>query len=129
MAVVMSGWSRTASTAVKLATAERIIGYQFNDVDRLYEALDQTKREHTLPSGKRPWEKYKRRNNRLAVVGDAQANLYMAQKWYDNSDLTGFEWSRIHLSTLSNESLGEAGFKLGLDECASKLLQPKYTLP
>lgn len=123
MAVVLRGWSRTASTAVKLATAESILGYQFNDVDRLYEALDQTKWGR-LPSG--GLRKQKRRNSRLAVVGDAHANLYLAQKWYDHPTLTGSEWTRIHMSTLSNESFAEVGFKLGLDECARKSPQPKH---
>lgn len=114
MAVVVRGWSRTASTAVKLATAERIIGYQFNDVDRLFEALDQ-KKTFLSPSGrKRP------RNTRLALVGDVQAKLYMAQKWYDQPDLHGNNWHEIISEALSNDRLGEYGFKLGLDECASK---------
>lgn len=121
MAVVARGWSRTASTAVKLATAERIIGYQFKDVDRLYEALDQYEHRSLLPSGK--VHKERRRNTRLALVGDAQARLHLAQKWYDQSDLAGTDWSKIHHATLSNESLSQIGFKLGLDECASKLLQ------
>lgn len=119
MAVVLRGWSRTASTALKLATAEKIIGYQFNDVDRLYEALDQKKHSVSLLSGKQSRDKP--RNARLALLGDAQAKLYMAQQWYDNRDLNGTDWSQIAISTLSNEHLGEIGFKLGLDECASKL--------
>lgn len=120
MAVVLRGWSRTASTALKLATAERIIGYQFNDIDRLYEALDQEKYSLSLPSGKKPRERA--RNTRLALVGDAEAKLYLTKKWYDNKDLTGTEWSKIATATLSNDNLGEFGFRLGLDECTSKLL-------
>ncbi|KAG6368324.1 hypothetical protein INS49_002529 [Diaporthe citri] len=116
MAVVLRGWSRTASTALKLATAERIIGYQFNDVDRLYEALDQTKQSMSSPSGKQSRDKP--RNARLALVGDAQAKLYLAQKWYDSRGMTGNEWSIIATETLSNQNFGEFGFKLGLDECA-----------
>lgn len=118
MAVVIRGWSRTASTAVKLATAERIIGYAFKDVDRLYEALDQKKRTVVLPE--RGTVTLRPRNTRLALVGDVHAKLYMAQRWYDNKDLTGSDWSEIAMSTLSNSHLGEFGFKLGLDECASK---------
>lgn len=121
MAVVARGWSRTASTAVKLATAERIIGYQFKDVGRLYEALDQYEHRSLLPSGK--VFKERRRNTRLALVGDSQARLYMAQKWYDQSDLAGADWSKINEATLSNQSLSQIGFRLGLDECASKFLQ------
>lgn len=94
--------------------AERIIGYQFKDVDRLYEALDQKKQPISLSSGRK-----RTRNTPLALVGDAHAKLYVAQKWYDNPDLTGFNWQEI-TSTLSNDHLGEVGFKLGLDECASK---------
>lgn len=45
----------------------------------------------------------------------------MVQDWYD-TDLTGVEWTEIDVATLSNDRLGEVGFKLGLDECASKLL-------
>lgn len=119
MAVVIRGWSRTASTALKLATAERIIGYQFNDVDRLYEALDQKRYWLTLPSGRK---RERARNTRLALVGDAQAKLYTAKQWYDNQNLNGTDWSTIATTTLSNDHLGELGFRLGLDECTSKLL-------
>jgi dsRNA-specific ribonuclease len=76
MAVVMRGWSRTASTALKLATAERIIGYQFKDIDKLYEALDQTERTISLPSGKKA--QLRPRNSRLALVGDALGKLYVS---------------------------------------------------
>lgn len=123
MAVVLRGWSRTASTALKLATAERIIGYQFKDVDLLYEALDQTKFSLSSPSGKH--SNSKPRNARLALVGDVQAKLYLAQKWYHNQSLTGNQWTEIATWTLSNQHLGEVGFKLGLDECTSKLLHTK----
>lgn len=126
MALVMRGWSKTASTALKLATAERIIGYQFNSVDRLYEALDQTQRRISLPSGK---TRAKPRNSRLALVGDAIANLRMARMWYDKSSLTGVEFSKIRVATLSNERLAEVGFKLGLDECAiSKEITKEYDM-
>lgn len=46
----------------------------------------------------------------------------MTQKWYNKQDLTGVEWSKIATSTLSNGNFGDFGFKLGLDECASKFL-------
>lgn len=121
----MRGWSRTASTAVKLATAERIIGYPFKDVDRLYEALDQKKRAVATPRRKKV--RLRPANTRLALVGDAHARLFMAQKWYDNKDLTGVDWSGIATSTLSNSHLGEFGFKLGLDECASKFCLITFT--
>lgn len=119
MAVVARGWSKTASTAVKLATAERIIGYQFKDVDRLYEALDQTKQPNMLPSGKPA--KDRPRNHRLALLGDAHAKLRMAQQYYDNRDLVGAHWGMISATTLSNNQMSEFGFRLGLDECGSEL--------
>lgn len=72
----MRGWSKTASTALKLATAERIIGYQFKDVDKLYEALDQTERRVLLPSGKNL--RLRPRNSRLALVGDALGQLHVS---------------------------------------------------
>lgn len=120
MAVVMRGWSRTASTAVKLATAERIIGYPFKNVHLLHEALDQSRLVISLPKGKRT--RLRQRNTRLALVGDAHARLFMAQRWYNKQDLTGIDWSKIATATLSNGNLGHFGFKLGLDECASKFL-------
>ncbi|KAG8163627.1 hypothetical protein KVR01_006924 [Diaporthe batatas] len=126
MAVVMRGWSKTASTALKLATAEKILGYQFKDVDKLYEALDQEKRDILLPSGK---ARGRPRNSRLALVGDALGTLHLARNWYDKANLGGVEWSEIQLQTLSNERLAEIGFKLGLDECAiSKDIVKSYDM-
>lgn len=72
----MRGWSKTASTALKLATAERIIGYQFKDVDKLYEALDQTEWRISVPSGKTAT--VRRRNFRLALVGDSLGSLHVS---------------------------------------------------
>lgn len=72
----MRGWSKTASTALKLATAERIIGYQFKDLDKLYEALDQTEQRRLLPSGKKL--RLRPRNSRLALVGDALGTLHVS---------------------------------------------------
>lgn len=114
------GWSRNASTALKLATAEKVIGYQFKNVDLLYEALDQKREKFRSPGGKRA--RLRTRNTRLAFVGDAQAKLYLAQQWYKKPNLSGALWQDIE-SALSNDHLGQTGFSIGLDECASKWLQ------
>jgi hypothetical protein len=45
----------------------------------------------------------------------------MLEDWY-KTDLPNFEWTEIDMATLSNDRLGKVGFKLGLDQCASKFL-------
>ncbi|POS74373.1 hypothetical protein DHEL01_v207238 [Diaporthe helianthi] len=110
MALVMRGWSRTASTALKLATAERIIGYQFKDVDK-FVALTPTRANHTLTEVV-SWK----------LILNATDDTGLAI-------LSGLDWSEIHRQTLSNERLGEVGFKLGLDECAiSKEISKAYDM-
>ncbi|KAI3394988.1 hypothetical protein diail_1877 [Diaporthe ilicicola] len=116
MSIVPRGWSTYASTALKLATAERIIGYQFKKVDLLYEALDQEKAKLVSSSGEQ--KGLRTRNTRQALVGDALARLDLAERWYEMPDMMGSAWQEISAHALSNDHLGQVGHKLGLDECA-----------
>lgn len=110
----LRGWSRSSSTAAKLAAVERIIGYQFKSLERLYEAMDQEKPMLTLPSGEERMGR-RTRNTRLALVGDSAAQFQFACQWYEK-DLDGLQWERIRNTCLSNENLGRIGFQMGLDE-------------
>lgn len=90
----------------RLETCQSIIGYRFRDEKLLQEAL-------TFRSGPSA------ANKRLAIVGDRIVGSFMAERWYYWADknLGRLAWGIAQNESLSNRSLRDTGFHLGLGEC------------
>lgn len=87
--------------AARLAACEQLIGHNFKNLDLLRQAL----------------ESRGGASRRLAVLGDCVVETHLAHRWWNKKDLTGPQWNELTSSLVSNENLGNLGFRMGIDKC------------
>lgn len=84
-----------------MARCQEIIGYHFEDINLLREALDT------------------KAHQRLAIVGDHIAETLIVDRWYGVKSLTPENWELGVKACLSNKNLAEIGIKNGFAACMS----------
>ncbi|KAI1613948.1 ribonuclease III domain-containing protein [Exophiala viscosa] len=96
----------------KVERCEAIIKYELPNKLKCLEALQAS--GHTLR-----WDRQLvpiRRNDSLAVFGDAATKAYLCRRWYDSGRSKG-QWTQAEQALLSNTNLSAVGYEHGLHDC------------
>ncbi|KAI1629260.1 ribonuclease III domain-containing protein [Exophiala viscosa] len=96
----------------KIRLCEKIINYEFKDKFPCIEAL------HTFNTSVMYMNELRsvRKNDSLAVLGDAVLAHHLCRQWYTTGNSRG-QWSMVQREVAGNENLACAAVYNGLNEC------------